>query len=223
VDDGVALGQHGRVSGIPARVTRCDVVGDDLLIEGVIRQSSVFGENLVLRRRIRAAIGGTAIDLHDEVTNEGPQPSPHMMMYHANVGWPLVDETSVLEVPSSDIVPRDPIAASGRDRWNRFESPTADRRDEVSVHGFDSAGPVVAVMSNPRHGLRLEVGFDTRQLPWLCEWKFMRENTYVVGIEPVNSPATGGRAQARADGQLPMLHPGETVAYDIRFAASHLP
>ena len=223
IDEGVSLGQHGRVSGIPARLTRCDVVNDVLTIESIVRQSAVFGENLVLRRRINSAIGSTTIRVHDTVTNEGPVDSPHMMMYHANVGWPLVDENAELDVASREVVPRDDVAARGLDRWNRFEPPTPDRRDEVSIHSFDEHGPVEARMLNRPLGLELTVGFDTRQLPWLCEWKFMRDNTYVVGIEPVNSPATGGRAQARADGQLPILRAGESVAYDLSFTARHTP
>jgi len=63
-----------------------------LWAEGEVRQAAIFGEYLVLRRRIEADLGGTEIRLTDTVTNAGFDRTPHMFLYHVNVGWPLLDE-----------------------------------------------------------------------------------------------------------------------------------
>ena len=55
-------------------------------------------------RRIEAALGGTTISVEDRVENRGFRPTPHMLLYHYNFGWPLLDEGAELLVPSRAIV-----------------------------------------------------------------------------------------------------------------------
>src|SRR3546814_1575145 len=67
----VSSSLHGRVGTIPARLAgygeRWD--GDEctLWCEGVVQQSTVFGEDLHLIRRIEATVGSDEIRLHDRV------------------------------------------------------------------------------------------------------------------------------------------------------------
>ena len=46
--------------------------GDDYILEvhGEMREAELFGENMVLRRRIRSVYGTPSITVEDEVTNE---------------------------------------------------------------------------------------------------------------------------------------------------------
>ena len=96
-------GLHGRYTGLPARLagygTRWD--GDDCVLyaEAEVAQVAVFGEQLLLSRRIEADLGGTSVRLTDTVTNTGPTACPHMMLYHCNIGFPVVDDTRRAELP----------------------------------------------------------------------------------------------------------------------------
>ena len=217
-DNGVELGQHGRVSAIPAEITRREDDGDELVVAGIVRQSTLHGENLVLRRVIRAPLGGRSFVIEDTVTNEGPAPADHMMMYHVNFGWPMVEPGARLLFPPTRREPRDEITRAGLDRWDQFDAPRPDANEEVLVHHFeDPPGETAVTLVNENRGLKVALDFDRTQLPWLCEWKFQRDGTYVLGLEPVNSPAMGGRARARQDGVLPSLAPGETVEYRVGF------
>ena len=90
-------GLHGRISNLPARIE--SIVQPDLLagklqmsITAVVKQSRVFGPNLELRRTISGTLGEPSVRIHDVVTNLGNIPAPHMILYHCNYGWPLVDE-----------------------------------------------------------------------------------------------------------------------------------
>ena len=65
---------------------------------------AVFGENLVLTRRIEAQLGGRAIAILDRVENRGFRPTPHMLLYHFNFGWPLLDQGSRFLAPVRTIV-----------------------------------------------------------------------------------------------------------------------
>ena len=92
------FGLHGRVSNRPARLVgygeRWDGDTCTLWAEGETLQATVFGEQLVLRRRIEAVVGESCLHIHDVVENVGHDVTPHMLLYHVNVGFPVVDEGS---------------------------------------------------------------------------------------------------------------------------------
>ena len=77
-----------------------------LFAEGEVLQASVFGEQLQLRRRVEARVGESSLTIRDEVANVGHDHTPHMLLYHVNIGWPVVDEGSELIVPARAVEPR---------------------------------------------------------------------------------------------------------------------
>lgn len=99
---------HGRVSGIPARLggygERWEGDRCFLWCEGTVTQATVFGEDLHLTRQIEIEVGTNVVHLHDEVANRGFYRTPHMYMYHINVGHPLIDEGSRYIAPIADVV-----------------------------------------------------------------------------------------------------------------------
>src|SRR3989304_4981179 len=66
-------------------------------VSGEVRQTRVFGENLVMRRHISTALGSNRICIEDVVTNGGFTPPPQMILYHVNIGFPLLNERSRLK------------------------------------------------------------------------------------------------------------------------------
>lgn len=219
-DDGVEYPQHGRIGVVPSTVTRAEVRGGELVVSGTVRQASVFGENLVLERTWSADLGGTTLRLRDVVRNEGATDAGHMILYHVNVGWPLLDESAHLDLPSREVNPRDANARSGAGRWHQIEEPQPGYREQVFGHDFRDNGTAVVAVDNARVDTRLELRFDTGTLPALHQWKMSGEGHYVMGLEPVNVNTFAGRAGARATGMLPILKPGRSVSYAIDIALS---
>jgi len=228
-DMGDELGQHGRVSNLPARYVNYSAswVGEEYEIEisGEVRQTRVFGENLVMRRRISTRLGSSAIKITDVVTNESFSPHPHMILYHFNLGFPLLSEDAQLFIDAAETTPRDAEAAAGADAWMRFQPPTAGYQEQVFRHRpkADESGKVQVEVRNPRLGVGLRLRYDNTNLPYLLEWKMMGEGMYVLGIEPVNCGVMEGRAAARAQGALPMLEPGESRKYELAIELFTLP
>lgn len=215
-DENRAFGLHGRISTTPASVTAVEASANGVAVTGTVRQSSVFGEHLVLRRRIASAAGSDTIVIDDTVTNEGFAPTPHMVLYHVNLGWPLLDEDSTVEIASTSVRPRDDNAYAGMHDVLGLHGPMADYREQVFHHGFaDGSDPTVRV-TNPRLGLVFEMSFSGKTLPYLVQWKMLGQGHYVLGLEPTNTDSLGGRAAARAAGVVPLLAAGDDVAYTIR-------
>ena len=216
---------HGRISQIPARLIgygerwegeRCTLYG-----EGEVAQMAVFGENLVLTRRIEAEVGGAAISVTDRVENRGFRPTPHMLLYHYNFGWPLLDAGAELLLPSRAIVHtvhRD-LHAQGVG-WRIQGPPAADFSEQVYEHdvvaGPDGMAP--AALINPTlggGGFGIRLDFDRSALPCLTQWQCLQSGLYVLGIEPATNHVPG-RKFAEERGELTMLGHGEVRDYRTR-------
>jgi len=220
-EDGAEFGLHGRISNCPASQVgyRTFWDGDEyrLEISGEVRQAAFFSENLVLRRRISTALGSNHLRIEDVVTNEGFQASPHMLLYHFNLGFPLLSENTRLLLQSEETLPRDGAAQGGLAEWEHFQPPTAGYQEQVFIHRPAAAenGLTSVELHNPQMELGLRWSYKTAELPYLMEWKMMGEGAYVVGIEPANCNGLGGRAATRASGQLPVLEAGESRSYNL--------
>ena len=221
-DEGQDFGLHGRIGATPARMITTSTDNGVVVVEAEMRQSALYAENLTLRRRISSAVGSDTFVVEDVVTNEGFVDSPHMILYHINPGWPLLDEGAVVNVSSSHIEPRDAASAPGLESWREVPAPVADFQAQVLIHTFDGDGTAEATLDNPRLGLGLTIRFDLAQLPVLSQWRMFAAGSYVLGLEPTNCLGGRGRARTRADGNLPILRPGESASYRIEFQLRRL-
>lgn len=214
-------GLHGRVSNLPARLVgygeRWD--GDECVLwaEGEVRQAAVFGENLVLHRRVEARVGESRFKIHDEVENVGFDPTPHMYLYHVNVGWPVVDDGAELLAPASSVSPRGDYPAEG---YEKFHGPEKGYVERVFEHDLaaEEDGTVPVGVVNRGAGLGLYQLYRKDQLPHHFIWRMLGEGAYVVGIEP-STNRTAGRLDARERGELIQLSPGERRLYDLELGA----
>jgi hypothetical protein len=220
-DEGEDVGQHGRASSIPARAVNYRTVWQDdaylLEIEGEMRQTRVYGENLVLRRRIATALGSNKICIDDTVTNEGFSPHPHMLLYDINMGFPLLSESSRLKFDVEKTFPWDERSQNEIGEWNIFQPPAANyiERDFTHIPRMDANGWAHVELHNPTLKLALRISFDATYLPYLAQWKMMREGLYVLAMQPMNTHVWGGRAEVRKQGALPYLQAGESRSYAL--------
>ena len=216
----VFLGLHGRASNIPARNVKADGEweGDDYVMwaEGRVREAVVFGEVLELRRKVEARLGERRLLVRDVVENAGYVKAPLMILYHINIGFPIVDEGARLVAPAERVEPRDEEAERGLSEFDRFTAPIPGFKEQVFFLEMrpDSEGFVKAALVNESLGLGVYVKYRKEQLPKFVEWKMMGEGVYVVGMEPANSLVLG-RPEARRRGELDTLEPGERREFEL--------
>jgi len=223
-DEGKELGLHGRVSNIPASNTYCDGMWEDdeyvMWVEGKVREATVFGENLELSRVITAKLGEPRLWIVDEVTNLGHQETPHMILYHCNIGFPVVDGGSRLIAPVKDYRPRDAASEPGKEQYAEFDAPIPNFQEKVYYLDMaeDEEGMVTAAIVNKDfndgQGFGVYVKYIKDQLPKFIEWKNTGQGTYVVGMEPANCWVEG-RDKERERGTLQYLKPGESREYHM--------
>jgi hypothetical protein len=63
-------------------------------------EARLFGENLVLGRKIICKYGENKITINDTVENLGFRKEALMLLFHFNMGYPLLDEDAILVTPT---------------------------------------------------------------------------------------------------------------------------
>ena len=223
-DMGETLGLHGRIGNTPASNVCLDGEwnGDEYLMwaSGKVREARLFGDNVLLKRKISAVLGENRFFIHDSVTNEGPRRSPHMLVYHMNIGFPVVDEGTLLVAPTLEAKPRDAEAEVDKEHYYRMEAPISGFKERCYFHDMaaDADGWVQAALINKNMPAGEQFGFyvkyNKNELPRFTQWKMTGTQEYVVGMEPSNC-LVDGRAKERERGTLQFLKPGATREYHL--------
>lgn len=229
VEEGQERGLHGRISNMPASIESI-VQPDpkagklDMSITGLVKQSRVFGPNLELKRTISSTLGEPTIRIRDVVTNCGNTPSPHMILYHCNFGWPLVDE-------GADIVWKGACVSRGMDfdnaifnskqNYKKCRKPLDSHRSCGEACGFidvkaSNKGICTVGIANRKIGLALVMQYKKKQLPCLTNWQHWGFGEYVTALEPGTNPPTG-QSQAKKQKKLIVLGAGKSRTYELEF------
>lgn len=221
LENGRTLPQHGYSRTSPARMHGASAAwdGDEytLTVTGEMREASLFGENIVLRRTVTTRLGEASIHIHDVIENENVHPAPLMLMYHCNVGYPLLDRNAYALFDAQSTRCRDEVAREGlaQEDCRVFGAPVDHYAEQVFYHRLAADGHrCQATLVNPDLKLALRVAFDNRELPNLIQWKCKASGDYVMGLEPSNCYPEGLQAQ-RDSGELRTLAPGEQVHTDL--------
>ena len=222
-------GLHGLISNIPSEIESIiqpdPIAGNmHMSITGRVKQTQVFGPSLELKRTISGTLGKASIKVCDEVINRGNTTVPHMLLYHFNFGWPLVDEgTDIIwqgewQSPGGEA---DNKIFNKENNFRKCPAPLAAhsaRGEEVAFIDIapDNAGKCTCGLYNKDIGIAVALRFPKKQLPWLTNWQHWGKGEYVTGLEPGTNPPIG-QGKAREQGVLMHLAPGENRAYDLEF------
>jgi len=221
-------GLHGRIGNTPARNIRIIQEWQDndyvLCVQGTMRETSVFGENMTLTRSVVTVLGENRFWIRDVLTNEGFNKTPYMLLYHCNLGWPVVDAGSRLIAPSRFVAPRDAVARDGMEQYAQMDPPIHGYAEKCYYHGMAPAkdGSVTAAIVNDGFdkgcGFGTYVRYNINELPRFVEWKQMGEQEYVCGLEPCTC-GIEGRAADEKNGLQNFLKPGESREFNLEFGA----
>jgi len=220
-------GVHGNISNIPAEIV--SIIQPDpengnmnMSITGIIRESKIFGPALELRRTISATLGLPGFRIHDEISNRGNTPAPHMILYHCNFGWPLADKGSQL-IWKGKMVTR-----GGNDFPNGEAFKTcpdtlinhSGNGEEVAIVDIQATenGECICGIHNPALELAVAIQFNKQELPWMTNWQHWGKGEYVTGLEPGSHPPIG-QSKARENETLIFIAPGNRIQYNLSFKA----
>ncbi|MFA7032011.1 MAG: DUF4432 family protein [Bacilli bacterium] len=184
---GKKIQQHGTYTYLPAENLSYQTIEENgklfLIISGIMHYTALFGANIELKRTITLEYGQSSFELVDEITNQSFASDEYIIMYHHNLGYPLLDEHAKLSIDHKAIDIYAP--GSNINNWSNFESPKPRKPEEVFVHTINGGQKMHAELANNNHSVSIE--WDGDKLPYMIQWKSMACQDYACGIEPTIS------------------------------------
>lgn len=221
----VDLTLHGRQAYLPAQEVTLAVTRDppyEIRLHARVEERMMHGPKLELTTELVTTVGSNRFRILDEVANKSTQPSEFQILYHTNLGSPLLEEGSRFHAPLARVVPFNARAVEGDIHdFAEYLGPTPGYAEQVyclyPLADKDGATEVLLADKAEQHGLA--ISYSTKQLPYLTLWKntAAREDGYVTGIEPgTNFPYN--RGLERKAGRVPKLDAGQSRRFELEFA-----
>ena len=213
VDEGEELPLHGTIANQPAEHAYWFEENGELVVRALVKDETIFAAKLRMTREIRVSLVENTFTIQDTIENTGDTVQPLEILYHMNMGYPLLDEDSVVEIPSAGVSPRDDHAAEDIENWMKMIKPQAGYVERCYYPKFEKEGK--ASIYQPKIEQGLEISFDAEELDGFVEWKMMGVRDYVLGLECGNC-YPDGRDVVRKTGMLKFLAPGEHKTYQVK-------
>ncbi len=205
--DGEDFGFHGRIDTFPASEVCAErsLSGDTpvITISGKTRESRLFGSSLELYRTITLEYGKPEIHIHDVITNLSALPESVALLYHFNMGYPLLDENARFVTTHKFQMPVDENAEKRiNDRYG-FLAPAAGAPENCFFYEQRAGenGEAFGACVNEPLGIGVAICSDPSELPYLCNWQSFTAGDYAMGIEPCTCHCDG-RTANRERGEL---------------------
>ena len=218
-EDGQAYGLHGVISNTPAEHVSYGVYWENkeavIRFGGEVREGYLFGPNMRIIREFEVSTVENQLRIRDRVENLAFERAPLMLLYHFNIGYPMLDESCRLYTNFGEIGSRDGLPEEKKAKSCEFQKPEAGFEEEVYFRTMkEHTKEGFALLHNQELEKAVVLKFDPEQLPVLNEWKSQRAGDYALGLEP-GTAHVGGRIRAKEEGILQYLEAGESRTFEI--------
>ncbi|MBX3419574.1 MAG: DUF4432 family protein [Pirellulaceae bacterium] len=206
---------HGQIGNLPAQQLRLTLVDDNCLeVEAEVDEVRFHFQKWRLSTCYRIRIGETKIEVVDKVTNLSGRKNDFQMLYHFNLGPPLLETASKLHLTAKTVVPRNELSESDLQFWDTMPRVTPEGSEQVLFMEPkpDANGQAWAVLTNPDWTAGVGVEYNVAELPCLTIWKNPADlrDGYVLGIEPGTNFPNPKRYEAE-QGRTVWLEPGAST------------
>lgn len=203
---------HGSQTVIPTSVVNIDKYwdGDEyiLRITGIMENTALFGQNVIVERTITTAYMSDEVQIRDEIINEGFLNAEYRLLYHFNFGYPLVDEGAEIRADIISTEPRTPESAENMENMLVVDAPKDDYPEFVFFHKLRGDYPTIE-LRNEKLGLSAKLTYSAKNLVELAEWKSMVSGDYAIGLEPASTNIDGN--------EFSVIPPQSSIVNEITF------
>ena len=172
---------HGTLHNIPAEIIRAECNESGIVVETIIRDTALFGQNLVMKRRVFTEIASDSVSVEDTLFNEGYKAEEYCLLYHINVGYPMLDNGAKVVADVESCTPR--TAWAKQNEATMYAMNDAVPNQEEACYFLKLSKPEIALV-NEKIGKEFTVSYSGDTLPCFVEWKSMASGDYALGLEP---------------------------------------
>jgi hypothetical protein len=186
---------HGRIANRPAHslsITVDDAAGT-ISLHGIVDEIRFHSQKLQLTSRLTTSFDSTSFEWDDQVENVGGTDATMQMLYHINVGSPLLEPGAQISAPVRTVVPHDQrAAATGTENYNVF--PKVNNNAPCQQSYFlellsATDGSTQTLLKNRDGSKGMTLRFNKQELPWFTIWRnnVSAADGYVASLEPATN------------------------------------
>ncbi len=212
---------HGRIANRPAHFV--EVTVDDssgtITVRGMVEETRFHFQKLRLEASVTVSMDSHSFTISDTVTNFGGTPAGMQMLYHINLGEPVLAPGDRIVAPVRSLLPaKEGDAIGDTEGWDVIGPPVAGQPEQCFYFDLDAdeSGQTQVLVKNAESTAGTVVEFNKNSLPCFTIWKneVACEDGYVLGLEPAtNIPNT--RTVESQHGRVVSLAPGETWSSEL--------
>jgi len=214
---------HGKIANTPAHHVSVSVSTDEkgtIAVTGIVDETMLFGPCLRLKSTFRTKAGSSSFSIEDEVENLQGTPAELELLYHTNLGQPLLGQGAKLVAPVMEMAPSNDRAAEDVDDYATYLGPTGGYVEQCYFFDLAAAedGETAVMLRNQQADRGFAIRFNKKQLPWFTVWKNTQAEAdgYVTGLEPATS-FPNLKSTERDQGRVITLPPGARHAARLDF------
>lgn len=205
---------HGRIANLPAWHLECTLDSSgtrQIHIKGIVDESALFDHQFRLTTTYTFTPGSGLIGIKDRVENLSAKTDHFQLLYHLNVGKPILGKGAQVFAPVLELSPQTKRAAEGIAHWTEYGAPEQGFAEQVylmHLHG-DRENRTAALLQSPDGSNGVAVRFGLDDLPCFTVWKNTGAETegYVTGLEPATC-FPNSKEFERQNGRLREVKPG---------------
>ena len=199
---------HGSFHTNPAQVYSVCQDDEKLEIKAVVEDTVISGKSLTLSRRITVPVGSGTLRVEDILLNSGTKTEDYCLLYHINLGYPMLDEGVLVNVQADSVIPRTDYAAKNMHNRTVF-APVKDNEEEYCFFIKD-AGENITVI-NEKINTKLTLTYSKQTLPNFVQWNSPATQEYALGLEPATSFLDDGFTYKQ-------IEPGQSIPFFVNLS-----
>ena len=206
--DGYEL--HGTFHNNPALVIECKCDEQGIKIVAETEDTELFGKNLVMRRTVTTSLLSDELDIQDELINRGTKMEDYALLYHINVGYPMLDEGVTITSDAISVTPRNEWSKQNlADRTVR--KPNVDNQQETCYFVINKTPKIV--VENKKINKTFTLSYSDQTLPYFVQWNGGSSGDYALGTE-VSTTLLDDKFKYQ------QVNAGETITFKLNFKLS---
>ena len=221
MDGDKILTLHGRIGNTPADCVEVVVDREPphrIRVRGRVEEAMFKFGLFELWTEVSTIPGSRTLRFCDRLVNRSEYEQEYQIIYHTNIGRPLLEASSQFHAAIKSLAPLDEYAAKDIDTFQTYLGPTANYGEQVycaTLHA-DERETTTSMLQNAAGDRGVALSHGTATLPYFTLWKNTDTETdgYVTGLEP----GTGfpfNRSVERDAGRVPRLAAGAEVSFQM--------
>ncbi len=171
---------HGNFHNNPALVIECRCDESGIKIVSETDDTELFGHNITMRRTITTDILSDELNITDELINRGTKTENYALLYHVNVGYPMLDEGVTITSDATSVTPRNDW--SKQQIKNRTTRVLPVDNEQETCYFITNKTPQILV-ENKKINKTFKLSYSDDTLPYFIQWNGGASQDYALGTE----------------------------------------